>query len=153
MNTWTRSATHSRTPRRVASRNADLSPTPPKQIFYFQSDVNLDAVAAVVGASFVLSGTTSCDQLKDILSDQGNETEIFVRNADENITNVLVSVGGAPSVAATPTGPGDTPWTSWTATVSGLARRSGRPSASRRSRAGIRRRPRDPPSSTSRRPA
>ena len=104
----------------VGSRSANLSPTPPKQIFYFQSDVNLDAVAAAVGATVVLSGTTSCEQLKDILSDQGNETEIFVRNANENITTVQVSVGGAPSVAATPTGPGDTPWTSWTATVSGL---------------------------------
>ena len=100
--------------------NTDVLAAPPQQIFYFQSDVNLDPVAAVVGASFVLSGTTSCDQLKDILSDQGNETEIFVRHADDKLTNVLVTVGGAPSVAATPTGPGDTPWTSWTATVSGL---------------------------------
>jgi hypothetical protein len=50
-------------------RNANVSAVPPKPtvIFYFQSDVNLNPVAAVVGASFALSGTTSCDQLKDIL--------------------------------------------------------------------------------------
>jgi len=102
-------------------RNANVSAVPPKPtvIFYFQSDVNLNPVAAVVGASFALSGTTSCDQLKDILGPLGDETEIFVRHANENITGVSVSLGSAAPVAATPTGPAETPWTSWTLAVSG----------------------------------
>src|SRR5664279_1439529 len=97
-------------------RNANVSAVPPKPtvIFYFQSDVNLNPVAAVVGASFALSGTTSCDQLKDILGPLGDETEIFVRHANESITGVSVSLGSAAPVAATPTGPAETPWTSWT---------------------------------------
>ena len=133
--------------------NTDVLAVPPRQVFYFQSDVNLDPVAAVVGASFVLSGTTSCDQLKDILSDQGNETEIFVRHADDKLTNVLVTVGDAA------VGRRHSDRTGRNA-VDQLDR-DGRaacptvrsPSASRRSRAGIRRRPGDPPSSTSRRRA
>lgn len=115
LNTFTESAAAGNT-----KPNVSAAPGKVTVIFYFQSEVNLNPVAAVVGSGFVLNGTTSCQQLKDILSDQGNETEIFVRQANENITGVSVSLGNTAPVAATPTGPAGTPWTSWTLAVSGV---------------------------------
>src|SRR3954447_17241534 len=84
---------------------------------YPQSDVTVGNLPAVVGGSFTFSGTASCDMLKDI---SGDETGIFVRHADESLTGVQVRIGGASPVPATPTGPADRQWTSWTLTVSGL---------------------------------
>src|SRR5262245_26677010 len=84
---------------------------------YPQSEVTVGNLPAVVGGSFTLSGAASCDMLKDI---PGDEAGIFVRHADESLTSVQVRIGGASPVPATPTGPADRPWTSWTLTASGL---------------------------------
>ncbi|HEY5847576.1 MAG TPA: hypothetical protein VIT42_12380, partial [Microlunatus sp.] len=83
---------------------------------YFQSQVTIGPLPAVVGRSFTLSGTASCGEFKDLPGEPG----IPVGPADDRLTNVVVSIGGGPPVAATPTGPADTPWTSWTLAVSGL---------------------------------
>ena len=84
---------------------------------YLQSEVSILPLPAVVGGSFSLSGTASCDLLKDI---PGEETGIFVKHADDSLTSVRVRIGSAPRVDATPTGPAGAPWTSWTLAVTGL---------------------------------
>jgi hypothetical protein len=88
-------------------------------VFYFDPSVRISAPApnAVLGGSFSVTGTASCDLLKDI----PGEPQLFVRHANEAITRIRVRLGSGGFVDATPTGPSATPWTSWTFTASGLA--------------------------------
>jgi hypothetical protein len=83
---------------------------------YFSPSLSINAPAlnAIVPGSFTVSGTASCDLMKDI-----PEPGIVIRNANQEITSVQVSLGTAAPVNATPTGPSGTPWTSWTFPVSG----------------------------------
>jgi Tc toxin complex TcA C-terminal TcB-binding domain/Bacterial Ig domain len=84
---------------------------------YYSPDIiiNAPALNAIVPGSFTVSGTASCD----LLEDKPGEPGTWVRNADQEITSVRVSLGTAAAVDATPTGPSGTPWTSWTFPVSG----------------------------------
>src|SRR4051794_12154174 len=88
----------------VAPGAVDRPPPPP--VPYHQADVTAGGLPAVVGGSFTFSGTASCDLLKDIPND---ENGVFVRHADEDLTSVMIGIGGAPPVAATPTGLARTP--------------------------------------------
>ncbi|WP_374562910.1 hypothetical protein [Ideonella sp.] len=90
---------------------------PPKDFYHLDPEITLSA-PPLAGGAFTVSGTASCDLFKDIPNDEPN---IFVRHADETITSVQVTVGAAGTFTATPTGPGNTPWTSWTLPVSGIA--------------------------------
>lgn len=71
------------------------------QIQYLQSEVSISAPAhnAVLGGSFTVHGTASCDLLKDI---PGDETGLFIRHADESLQNVVVRLGNGAAIAATP---------------------------------------------------
>jgi hypothetical protein len=69
----------------------------------------------VVGSSFTISGTASCDLIREIPGEPG----IFVRHANEALTGVRVRLGSGSYINATATGPSGTPWTSWTVAVSG----------------------------------
>jgi hypothetical protein len=84
---------------------------------YFEMNIGFGAPApnAVVGGSFTVSGGGSCD----LMENQPGEPGIFIRHANDAITNVTVALGSAAAVNATPTGPAGTPWTSWTFPVSG----------------------------------
>ncbi|MDX8126801.1 Ig-like domain-containing protein [Methylomonas sp. OY6] len=85
--------------------------------YYLVPSVQITAPAAnaVLNGSFSLTGTASCVLLKDI----PGETGLFVRDATYNITNVSVRLGNAAPVAATPTGPAETPWSNWSLMVNG----------------------------------
>ena len=96
--------------------NAGGVGAPPREIQYFEADVSITSVGGIVGGSFTVSGTATCERLKDI---PGDETGIPVRNADADLTAVAVTFGNGAAITATPTGPAATPWTSWTVAVSG----------------------------------
>ena len=71
---------------------------------------------AILSGSFTMSGTASCDLLKDL----PEEPDIFVRHANEAITRVQIRLGSAGPFTATPTGPAATPWISWAFTASSV---------------------------------
>ncbi|MFF5077983.1 Ig-like domain-containing protein [Actinoplanes sp. NPDC000266] len=86
-------------------------------VHYYDPRIGIGAPApgAVVGGSFTVSGTASCDLFKDM----PGEPRIFIRHADEAITAVRVRLGSGPFVTATPTGP-SAGWTRWTCTINGV---------------------------------
>lgn len=57
------------------------------------------------GRTLSVTGTASCERFFDSGADE---------QADDAITGVFVTVGSGETHQATPTGPGGTPWTSWT---------------------------------------
>lgn len=85
--------------------------------YYLVPTVRIVAPAAnaILNGSFSVTGSASCVLLKDL----PGETGLWVRDATYNISNVTVRLGNAASVAATPTGPAETPWSSWSLTVNG----------------------------------
>jgi len=79
-------------------------------------DIGSPAPNAIQGGSFTVSGTASCDLLKD----DPEEPDIFVRHANEAITGVQIRLGSAGPFTATPTGSAATPWISWAFTASSV---------------------------------
>jgi hypothetical protein len=77
--------------------------------------ISTPASGAVLGGSFTVSGTASCDEEMNPLE----EPREWSRPANERISKVTVALGSGAPVDATPTGPSGTPWTKWTLTVSG----------------------------------
>jgi len=69
-------------------------------------------VSAVIPAfakeALLLAGSASCEWFGETDGDGP---------ADETITDVTVTVGSGPAQLATPTGPAETPWTSWQAAI------------------------------------
>lgn len=84
--------------------------------YYLVPEVQITAPAAntILNRRFTLTGGASCVLLKDI----PGETGLFVRDATRNISHINVRLGSADPIAATPTGPAEAPWTSWSLAVS-----------------------------------
>ena len=97
-------------------------PKPPRvaaERSYLSAQIRIDTPApdAVLGTAFDIAGTASCELLKDLPGEPG----IFVRDATGDIGSVVVRIGAAAPVLATPTGPRATPWSRWTFVCSGIA--------------------------------
>ncbi len=106
-----------------AEKAATISFPFPSERRYLVPQISINAPASNVGGSFAVFGTSSCELLKDILDPRTGdpiETEIPLGDATNKITRVVVSLGNAAAVMATPTGSGDTPWTSWSLAVNGM---------------------------------
>lgn len=86
---------------------------------YLSADIDIGTPApnALLGPGVVVSGTASCELLKDLPGEPG----VFVRDATRDITRVVVRLGNGAPMQATPTGAGDTPWASWAFASSGNA--------------------------------
>jgi hypothetical protein len=86
-------------------------------VYYLRADVNIIAPAnnTKLGSSFTITGTASCEALKDLPGEPG----IYVGDATDSITAVDVRLGDTnPFQSATPTGSGTTPWASWSLAAS-----------------------------------
>lgn len=116
------SATPPTTDNDARLRARPSKPKPPRvaaERSYLSAQIRIDTPApdAVLGTGFDIAGTASCELLKDLPGEPG----IFVRNATGDIGSVVVRVGAAAPVLATPTGPQATPWSRWTFVCSGIA--------------------------------
>jgi len=88
-------------------------------VSFLEAEIGIAAPAfnSILGGSFVVAGSARCDLLQDFPGEPG----VFLRHADDAITAVHIRLGGAGPFMATPTGPGNTPWTSWSFNAAGVA--------------------------------
>jgi hypothetical protein len=110
--------------RRDASKLRATAPIQPDEfpnvgaVNFLDADIRIGAPAfnAILGGSFVVAGTAQCDLLADFPGEPG----VFLRHANDAITAVQIRLGGAGPFMAAPTGPGNTPWTSWSFNATGV---------------------------------
>lgn len=89
---------------------------------YYDARISIGASTprSIEDGSFAVSGTASCELWERKPDGAGGYVGVFIRHANEAITNITVQIGSAAPVTATSTGLPGTPWTSWTMNVSGL---------------------------------
>src|SRR5262245_59828510 len=77
--------------------------------------IDLPTNNAILGESFMVSGTVSCDRYYEEGEDGDAHDD---GQANETIKFVRIRLGSAGPFTATPTGPAATPWISWEFTAS-----------------------------------